>query len=126
MQPLTSIQHTFNHAISSCPDFIYRIYPWIGRTFFPEKWDRNWGCGLYAGTRTRPQQFFFPMKTIESLGCGQYAGAAYLRVNTVICKIRKFLSPESMKTLVHVFVTSHLDYCNSLLFGIPKYQTDCL
>ena len=22
MQPLTSIQHTFNHAISSCPDFI--------------------------------------------------------------------------------------------------------
>ena len=61
----------------------YRIYPRIGRTFFPEKWDRNWGCGLYAGTRTRPQQFFFPMKTIESLGCGQYAGAAYLRVNTV-------------------------------------------
>ena len=37
----------------------YRIYPRIGRTFFPEKWDRNWGCGLYAGTRTRPQQFFF-------------------------------------------------------------------
>ena len=23
----------------------YRIYPRIGRTFFPEKWDRNWGCG---------------------------------------------------------------------------------
>ena len=31
-------------------DDMYRIYPRIGRTFFPKKWDRNWGCGLYEGT----------------------------------------------------------------------------
>ena len=35
-------------------------------------------------------------------------------------------NPESTKTLVHAFVTSHLDYCNSLLFGVPKYQIDRL
>ena len=37
-------------------------------------------------------------------------------------QIRKFLSQETTKTLVHAFVTSHLDYCNSLLFGIPQCQ----
>ena len=33
-----------------------------------------------------------------------------------IRQIRKFLSIESTKTLVHAFVTLHLDNCNSLLF----------
>ena len=41
-----------------------------------------------------------------------------------IRQIRKFLSEDSTKTLIHAFVTSHLDYCNSLLCGIPKYQLD--
>ena len=26
------------------------------------------------------------------------------------------------KTLIHAFVTSHVDYCNALLAGIPQYQ----
>ena len=33
---------------------------------------------------------------------------------------------ESAKTLIHAFVSSHLDYCNALLFGVPKYQLDRL
>ena len=36
------------------------------------------------------------------------------------------LGNSSVLTLVRAFVTSHLDYCNSLLFGVPKYQTDRL
>ena len=37
-----------------------------------------------------------------------------------ISKIRKFLTPETTKTIIHAFVTSKIDYCNSLLFGLPN------
>ena len=43
-----------------------------------------------------------------------------------IRQIRKFLSPESTKILVHAFVTCHLDYCNSLLHGISQCQINRL
>ena len=39
---------------------------------------------------------------------------------------RKFLAEESTKSLVHAFVTSHLDYSNSLLYGMPKNECDRL
>ena len=39
-----------------------------------------------------------------------------------ISKIRKFLSKESTEILIHAFVSSKLDHCNSLLYGLPAYQ----
>ena len=37
-------------------------------------------------------------------------------------KIRKYLTEDSCKTLTHAFVFSHIDYCNSLLYGLPKCE----
>ena len=38
-----------------------------------------------------------------------------------ISQIRRYLSIESTKTLVHAFVTSRIDGCNALLYGLPGY-----
>ena len=49
------------------------------------------------------------------------SSAVYYLYN--IRHIRKYLSGESTEKLVHAFISSRLDYYNSLLYGLPEYQT---
>ena len=37
-------------------------------------------------------------------------------------RIRRYLSQDCLVTLIHAFVTSRLDYCNSLMYGLPQCQ----
>ena len=53
--------------------------------------------------------------------CSKAFGTLY-KIN----KIREFLTEETTKTLILAFVSSHIDYCNSLLYGIPQYQMNRL
>ena len=56
---------------------------------------------------------------------GKISSKAFRGLYNII-QIRKFLTVQSTKTLIHAFVSSHLDYCNALLFGLPKNQLDRL
>ncbi len=44
----------------------------------------------------------------------------------LIARIRRFLNLAATKTLVHAFVLSRMDYCNSLLAGLPDKTIACL
>ena len=39
-----------------------------------------------------------------------------------LAKIRKYLSRSACESLTHAIISSRLDFCNSLLYGLPKYE----
>ena len=41
-------------------------------------------------------------------------------------RLRKYLSKDRLKMMVNAFVTSRLDYSNSLYCGLPKREMDKL
>ena len=43
-----------------------------------------------------------------------------------ISKIRSFIYFSDAQTIIHAFVTNHLDYCNSLFAGLPQKSTNRL
>ena len=55
------------------------------------------------------------MKHISSI-----TKTSFWHLRSIWC-IRRYLNNDSLLTLVHAFITSKLDYCNSLLNGLPKY-----
>ena len=46
--------------------------------------------------------------------------SAFFQIRS-IAKIRRYLSQSTTETIVHAYITSRLDYCNALLYGLPKY-----
>ena len=65
--------------------------------------------------------FWFDKHMSMSVHVGKMCSKAFRGINK-IRQIRNFLSINTTKTLIHAFVTSHVDYCNALLAGIPQYQ----
>ena len=51
--------------------------------------------------------------------CNTYKSAFYYLRKIIL--IHKYLTVDAAQLLVHALVTSKLDYCHSLLYGLPKY-----
>ena len=47
--------------------------------------------------------------------------SAYYHIRN-ISRIKKYLPRNCLEIIIHAFITSRLDYCNSLLYGVPKYM----
>ena len=55
-----------------------------------------------------------------------YCGVAFCHLHNIM-RICRYLSRElTPGMLVHALITSRVDYCNSLLYGLPKYQLNNL
>ena len=97
---------------------------------------------LVLTARHRPQppiesivvgsDLIFPSETVKNLGTVFDTSLSLEKRVTAVCKagfyhlrniarVRKHLSFESNQVLIHAFVTSKLDYCNSLYYGLPDF-----
>ena len=64
---------------------------------------------------------WFDSQLNMSMHITKFCNAAFYHLHNIRC-IKKYLSRDSLLTLIHAFITSRLDYCNSFLYGLPKSQ----
>ena len=75
--------------------------------------------------KARDLDVWIDSKLTMSIHINKTCGAAFFYLYN-ICHIRKFLSKESTETLIHAFIKSKLDSCNSLFYGLPDSLTSKL
>ena len=74
-----------------------------------------------------------PTNEVENLGVTFDSGNTFASHITKVCRacyyhltdlrcIRKFLSVETAALLANSMINSRIDYCNSLLYGVNKYN----
>ena len=78
-------------------------------------------CDINASSSVRNLGAWFDNKFSMESHVTKMCGAAFFHLHN-IRRIRKHLSQDATETLVHAFVTSRVDYCNSLLYGLPACQ----
>ena len=68
---------------------------------------------------------WFDDQLTMALHITKICSAAFYQLHN-IRRIRKYLSMDTAATLIYSFVSSRIDYCNSLLYGVLKRHIDKL
>ena len=76
---------------------------------------------IYCKSSVRNLGSWFDSRPNMSVHISKLCAAAFYHLHN-ISRIRRFLSFDSNKALVHALITSRVDYCNSLLYGLPATQ----
>ena len=77
---------------------------------------------IYPSSCVRNLGAWFDNKLSMSTHVTKICNAAFYHLHN-IRRIEKYLSRDSLLTLIiHAFITSRLDYCNGLLYGLPNSQ----
>ena len=63
---------------------------------------------------------FDSMLSMENHINKEYSSEFYYLHN--LRRIRRYLSQDCLVNLIHAFVASRLDYCNSLMYGLPQCE----
>ena len=83
------------------------------------------GIPLASSSTVRNLGVVFDQNLLFDAHIKQVSRTAFFHLRN-IAKIRNILSQGDTEKLVHAFVTSRLDYCNSLFLGCPSYSLKCL
>ena len=76
-----------------------------------------------ASSTVRNLGAWFDSELTMNTHINKLCSAAYFHLYN-LRHIWKYLSQETCEQLVHTFITSRIDYCNSLLYGLPAKQLD--
>ena len=74
---------------------------------------------IYPSNTVKNLGFYFDSTMNLSKNINNICKKSYFQLNK-LHQIKYYVSPKILESLVHAFITSNLDYCNSLYINSPK------
>ena len=134
------INGSLETAIMAIQDCTREIATWMRTNKLKLNDDKTDLLVLTARHRNQPSidkiimgtEDIYPSDSVKNLGCifdntltmkkqiAETCKSGFFHIRN-IARIKRHLPFESNQVLIHAFVTSKLDYCNSLYYGLPDY-----